>query len=103
MPQLLQRICRLYAVLLLAYPRDFRVRFGGEMVETFSEQIRDEWNRKGLAGIARVWRGIAWELLSIAVPLWIRNSIVVAAMLSFVGSSVLCLAFMRAVSFPCGK
>jgi hypothetical protein len=103
MPQTLRRICRLYGVLLLAYPRDFRLRFGSEMAATFSNQIRDEWNQSGFAGVCRVGRGAVWELFSIAVPLWTRRSIVVAAALSFVGSSILCLAFFRAVSFPCGK
>ncbi len=60
MPQTLRRICRLYGVLLLAYPRDFRLRFGSEMAATFSNQIRDEWNQSGFAGVCR---GGAWRSL----------------------------------------
>jgi hypothetical protein len=103
MPQSLRRICRLYGVLLFAYPREFRLRFGREMAATFSDQIWDEWNQSGLAGIGRVWRGALWELFSIAMPLRMRSTIVVAATLSFLGSSALSLAFFRAVSFPCSK
>jgi hypothetical protein len=103
MPQTLRRICGLYSVLLFAYPRDFRQRFGSEMAATFSDQIRNEWNQGGVLGVSRVWRGAVWELFSIAVPLQMRSSIVVAAALSFLGSSALSLAFFRAVSFPCSK
>jgi hypothetical protein len=88
MPQTLRRICRLYGALLFPYPRDFRQRFGGEMAATFADQIRNKWNQSGLAGVSRVWRGAVWELFSVAV---------------FLGSSALCLAFFRAVSFPCNK
>jgi hypothetical protein len=103
MPQTLRRICRLYGALLFAYPRDFRQRFGGEMAATFSDQIWNEWNQSGLAGVSRVWRGAVWELFSVAVPLQMRSSVVIATALSFLGSSALCLAFFRAVSFPCVK
>jgi signal peptidase I len=33
-------LCRAYAVLLYAYPRDFRIRFGGEMRQVFRERCR---------------------------------------------------------------
>jgi len=103
MPQTLRRICRLYGELLFAFRRDFRQRFGGEMAATFADQIRNEWNQSGLAGVSRVWRGAVWELFSVAVPLQMRSSVVIAAALSFLGSSALGLAFFRAVSFPCNK
>jgi hypothetical protein len=35
--------CGLYKMLLFAYPADFRLRFGTEMVTTFSALICDEW------------------------------------------------------------
>ena len=34
------RICRIYAVLLCAYPRAFRMRFGGEMQQIFRDRCR---------------------------------------------------------------
>jgi len=43
-------------MLLFTYPRDFRLRFESELVATFSDLVGDEWEQKGLAGIARLWR-----------------------------------------------
>ncbi len=48
--------CGLYKMLLFAYPSDFRLRFGREMVTTFSDLICVEWERNGLPGVARLWR-----------------------------------------------
>jgi len=93
----------LYGVLLLAYPHDFRRRFGAEMAMTFSDQVRAERRRNSLAGIVRVWRSALWELISVAVPLQFQRSIVVAVLLSAVASSVLFLAIFRATSLHCSK
>jgi hypothetical protein len=68
----------LYRLLLFAYPRDFRLRFGTEMVITFSEQIRAEREHAGLIGVMRVWRTAIREPFSVAVPLQLRSSIVLA-------------------------
>jgi hypothetical protein len=43
-------------MLLFTYPRDFRLRFESELVATFSDLVGGEWEQKGLAGIARLWR-----------------------------------------------
>jgi hypothetical protein len=51
--------CGLYKMLLCMYPSDFRLRFGSEMVTTFADLIRYEWEHEGLPGVARVWRS-AW-------------------------------------------
>ena len=67
-----------YRTLLFIYPRDFRLRFGTEMLATFSDQICDEWQQNGLLGALRVWFSALGELISVAVPLRLRNSIVVA-------------------------
>ena len=37
--------CGLYKMLLFVYPADFRLRFGREMITTFSDLIYDEWER----------------------------------------------------------
>ena len=103
MTEALRKSCLLYNVLLFAYPRDFRQRFGSEMLTTFSEQMCSEWKRSGLVGIVQVWRSAVWELLSVAVPLQLRSSIVVAMALSFLWSSALFMALFRAVSPTCSK
>jgi hypothetical protein len=88
-------------MVLLAYPRDFRLRFGSEMATTFSDQICGEWEHSGLPGVARVWRCALAELFSVAVPLQLQNSIVVATSLSLLWSFALFMAMFRAMSHVC--
>jgi hypothetical protein len=57
-----------------------------------------EWQRHGFMGMVRVGVTAAWEVVSVAAPLQLRNSVVIAAALSLVSSSALFLAFFRAVS-----
>ena len=93
--------CSLYKMLLFAYPRDFRLRFESEMVGTFSDLVRGEWQHKGLAGVARVWRSAFAEVFSVAVPLLLQSSIVVAASLSLLSSFALFMAIFYAMSGVC--
>ena len=93
--------CGLYKLLLFTYPGDFRLRFGSEMVTTFSDLIRDEWEHKGLAGVARVWRSALAEVFSVAVLLQLQRSIVVAISLSFLCSSALFITIFRAMTHVC--
>ncbi len=44
-----------YRVLMRAYPRDIRERYGEEMVGCFSDACRDEVRRSGPKGLAAVW------------------------------------------------
>jgi hypothetical protein len=81
--------CGLYKMLLFAYPAEFRLRFGNEMATTFSDLICDESEQNGLLGVARVWRTALGEVFSVAVPLQLQNSIVLAISLSFLCSSAL--------------
>ena len=95
--------CGLYKMLLFAYPGDFRLRFGSEMVTTFSDLICDEWVHNGLPGVARVWRSALGEVFSVAVPLQLQNSMVVAISLSFLCSSALFMTIFRAITDLCGS
>jgi hypothetical protein len=95
--------CGLYKMLLFMYPGDFRLRFGSEMVTTFSDLICGEWEYHGLPGVARVWRFALGEVFSVAVPLHLQNSIVVAISLSFLCSSALFLTIFRAMTHACGN
>ena len=71
--------CGLYKMLLFMYPGDFRLRFGSEMVTTFSDLICGEWEHNGLPGVARVWRSALGEVFSspchfnCKAPLWLRS------------------------------
>jgi hypothetical protein len=88
-------------MLLFTYPRDFRLRFESEMVATFSDLVGGEWKHKGLAGFARVWRSALAEVFSVAVPLQLQNSIVVATSLSLLSSFALFMAIFHAMSHVC--
>jgi hypothetical protein len=88
-------------MLLFAYPSDFRLRFANEMVTTFTDLIREEWEHNGLLGVARAWRSALGEVFSAAVPLQLQNSIVVATSLSLISSFALFLAVFIAMSHVC--
>jgi hypothetical protein len=93
--------CGLYKMLLFTYPSDFRLRFGSEMVATFSDLICDEWKHNGLPGVARVWRCAVAEVFSVAVPLRLRSPIVIATSLSLLLSIALFMAVFHALTHVC--
>ena len=93
--------CGLYKMLLFAYPSDFRLRFGSEMVTTFSDLICAEWEHNGLPGVARVWRSALGEVFSAAVPLQLQRSIVVATSLALLSSLALFMAVFHAMTHGC--
>ena len=93
--------CGLYKMLLFAYPSDFRLRFGSEMVTTFSDLICDEWEQNGLPGIARVWWSTLREVFSAALPLQLQSSMVVATSLSLVSSFALFMTIFYAITHGC--
>jgi hypothetical protein len=93
--------CGLYKMLLFAYPRDFRLRFGSEMVTTFSDLIRGEWEHNGPLGVARVWRSVLAEVFSVAVPLQLQSPIVVATSLALLSSFALFIAVFHAMTYVC--
>jgi hypothetical protein len=93
--------CGLYKMLLFAYPRDFRLRFGSEMLTTFSDLICGEWEHNGVPGVARVWRSVLGEVFSAAVPLQLQSPIVVATSLSLLCASALFMAVIHAMTHVC--
>ena len=93
--------CGLYKILLFAYPSDFRLRFGSEMVTTFSDLICGEWKHNGPLGVARVWRFVLGEVFSAAVPLHLQSPIVVTTSLSLLSSFALFIAVFHAMTYVC--
>jgi hypothetical protein len=93
--------CGLYRMLLFAYPSDFRLRFGSEMATTFCDQICGEWKHSGLPGVAQVWRSALAEVFSVAVPLQLQRSIVVATSLALLSSFALFIAVFHAMTHVC--
>ena len=53
--------CKLYGFMLLAYPPEFRRRFGSEMLQVFRDSYRTETNRRSLPGF---W---LWTLFDLVV------------------------------------
>jgi hypothetical protein len=98
MPSTFRISCFIYSLLLASYPHELRHRFGEEMMQVFADQMWGEWKRHGVLGVVRVWLTAGWEVMSVAAPLQLRNPVVIATALSLVSSSVLFLAFFRAVS-----
>jgi len=98
MAKMIRLSCFIYGRLLFFYPREFRDRFGEEMVELFGDLLREAMLRRDAAGAVSLWLSAWWELLTVAVPARLLDSSVVAGILSLIVSSALFLAFFRAVS-----
>ena len=52
---MMSRSERVYRVLLLAYPREFRRDCGAEMIQAFGDLCREEKHRGGVSGLVSVW------------------------------------------------
>jgi hypothetical protein len=50
---LVRWLCRFYALVLYAYPREFRLRYGGEMTQVFRDRCRSLARTQGLRGLVR--------------------------------------------------
>jgi hypothetical protein len=87
-----------YGHLLIFYPRELRCSFGTEMMDVFEDLMYEAVLQSGPAGMVSLWGSALWELLSVAAPLQLCNTTVIAGALSFVASSALFLVFFRAVS-----
>ena len=88
-------------MVLLTYPRDFRLRFESEMVTTFSDLTSGEWEHNGLPGLARVWRSALGEVFSVAVPLQLQSPIVIATSLALLSSLALFMTVFHAMTHVC--
>lgn len=55
---------RLYALLLAAYPREFRREYGREMTLIFADRCREE--SRGRGGRLRIWREALFDLMRTA-------------------------------------
>ncbi len=86
-----------YRCLLIAYPRELRRRFGADMIEVFEDQLYEAALQGGRSGIVSLWRTALWELASVAVPLRLESSMVIAGALSFLVSSAIAWVFFRSV------
>ena len=53
---------RVYRALLTVYPKEFRDEYGPQMVRDFRDLCREELERGGVAGFARLWGAQPWIL-----------------------------------------
>ena len=72
----------LYAALLRLYPREMRQEFGPEMLSVFTDDLQDSWRTGQLPGVARVWLFALLEILTVALPMHLRNGLVILSALS---------------------
>ncbi len=88
--------CRVYRVLLYAYPSRLRDEFGEDMLSVFEQQLLDARSTGGYLEVCRIWARGLWEtshLVTIPRPAPARCSIAVTSLLS---SSALFLFFIWA-------
>jgi hypothetical protein len=64
---------RVYAGLLLAYPRKFRARYADEMVLLFADQLRDARAANGAGRVTATWMRTLLDLASSAVGEHLRK------------------------------
>lgn len=98
MPKMIRLSSIVYGYLLMAYSREFRLRFGVELADVFEQLVRDAVREEGFRGLGLVWRTALWEVVTLAAPSRLSSCNAIAAALSLLASSVLFLAFFRAIS-----
>jgi hypothetical protein len=86
---------RLYAMLLRLYPAEIRQRWEAEMAETFTLQLADAWQGRGLPAVTRVWYLALAEVFQIALPLQLARSAV--PMISLAGTSAIFFSLIWAL------
>ena len=88
--------CRVYRVMLQAYPSRLRDEFGEDMLSVFEQQLLDGRSTGGLLEVCRIWARTLWEtahLITMPYPAPADCGIVAVSLLS---SSVLFLVFFWA-------
>jgi hypothetical protein len=88
--------CRAYSLLLPLYPSTLRCQFGSDMIDVFEQQMRGECEQRGFAGLARVWFGIALDMVQSSLPGEINWQSALVPVLSLVGSFALFALFFVA-------
>jgi capsular polysaccharide biosynthesis protein len=58
---------RIYAFLLLAYPRSHRAEYGDPMAQIFRDQCRDAWKESGKWGLLKLWLCILPDLVGTSI------------------------------------
>jgi hypothetical protein len=85
--------CRVYRVMLYAYPSRLRAEFGDDMLSVFEQQLLDARRNGGPIEVCRIWARTLWEtahLIAMPCPAPANCGIAIMSLLS---SSALFLFF----------
>lgn len=66
---------RLYRLLLLAYPAEFRRAYFREMIQTFRDCCREALQQRGQWGVLRLWGLVLYDLVTTAFTEHVRTCI----------------------------
>jgi len=66
---------RLYQLLLLSYPAEFRQTYSQEMLQTFRDCRREALRQYGRWGVVRLWRLMAYDLVTTVLVEHVREFI----------------------------
>lgn len=86
---------RVYRVLLLAYPEDFRQEYGPHMVQTFEDLCREELGKSRATGLIGLWVRM---LLDLATAAFVERSRATRRGLSYLGERNLTLGKLMLVN-----
>ena len=88
--------CRVYRVMLYAYPSRLRAEFGEDMLSVFEQQLLDARHSGRPLEICRIWARVLWETAHlITMPFAVPANCGLTAM-SLLSSSALFLFFFWA-------
>jgi len=91
--------CRIYRVILSAYPLRLRAEFGPDMLYVFEQQLLDARSDGGLRRIIRVWARAIGETARIFVEERLSPAPFSIAFVSVMSSTALFLFFFWAAGF----
>ena len=87
----------LYRLILVLYPPDVRRVYGGEMADTFAQQLAEAWEENRAAGVIQVWWLALLELPAIALPRQLARRALIIPVVSLIGTSTLFFSLVWAL------
>lgn len=89
------RASRVYKVMLLAYPKEFRKEYGPHMAQVFGDLCREEYTRSGVVGLVGLW---VRSILDLAATAFTERSRTMRRGLSYLGGRILTLRRLMLVN-----
>lgn len=88
--------CRVYRVMLYAYPSRLRAEFGEDMLSVFEQQLLDARHSGRPLGVCRIWARVLWETGQLVTMPFAVPANCGLAVMSLLSSSALFLFFFWA-------